>query len=149
MLHSIDEGSSVMLHLALKAFHPAPLPFALLHLDTTWKFREMIAFRDDVAKTPQLQPSGARQHRRRRTRYQTLRPAQRCITVVRRGGARIMVDDARMPLDAGERLQLRLVRFRHPRLLSADRRHRIICRNTRRHRRRDAECASLRAAGGA
>jgi len=39
-----------MLHVALKAFHPAPLPFPLLHIDTTWKFREMIAFRDETAK---------------------------------------------------------------------------------------------------
>src|SRR5437763_5244941 len=46
MLYSIGKDSSVMLHLAIKAFHPAPLPFPLLHVDTTWKFREMIAFRD-------------------------------------------------------------------------------------------------------
>ena len=39
-----------MLHLAVKAFHPAPLPFPLLHVDTTWKFREMIAFRDATAR---------------------------------------------------------------------------------------------------
>src|SRR3954464_8499890 len=46
MLYSIGKDSSVMLHLALKAFHPAKLPFPLLHVDTTWKFREMIAFRE-------------------------------------------------------------------------------------------------------
>ena len=39
-----------MLHLAIKALHPAPLPFPLLHVDTTWKFREMIAFRDETAR---------------------------------------------------------------------------------------------------
>jgi sulfate adenylyltransferase subunit 2 len=50
MLYSIGKDSSVMLHLALKAFHPAPLPFALLHVDTTWKFREMIAFRDQTVR---------------------------------------------------------------------------------------------------
>ena len=50
MLYSIGKDSSVMLHLALKAFHPAPLPFPLLHVDTTWKFREMIAFRDATAR---------------------------------------------------------------------------------------------------
>ena len=50
MLYSIGKDSSVMLHAALKAFHPAPLPFPLLHVDTTWKFREMIAFRDATAK---------------------------------------------------------------------------------------------------
>lgn len=49
MLYSIGKDSSVMLHLALKAFHPAKLPFPLLHVDTTWKFREMIAFRDSTA----------------------------------------------------------------------------------------------------
>ena len=50
MLYSIGKDSSVMLHLARKAFHPAPLPFPLLHVDTTWKFREMIAFRDETAR---------------------------------------------------------------------------------------------------
>jgi sulfate adenylyltransferase subunit 2 len=46
MLYSIGKDSSVMLHLALRAFHPAKPPFPLLHVDTTWKFRDMIAFRD-------------------------------------------------------------------------------------------------------
>src|SRR6218665_644167 len=46
MLYSIGKDSQVLLHLARKAFHPAPLPFPLLHVDTTWKFREMYAFRD-------------------------------------------------------------------------------------------------------
>ena len=46
MLYSIGKDSSVLLHLAMKAFHPARPPFPLLHVDTTWKFREMIAFRD-------------------------------------------------------------------------------------------------------
>ncbi len=50
MLYSIGKDSSVMLHLALKAFHPAKPPFPLLHVDTTWKFREMIGFRDMIAK---------------------------------------------------------------------------------------------------
>jgi len=50
MLYSIGKDSSVMLHLALKAFAPAPLPFPLLHVDTTWKFREMTAFRDRRAR---------------------------------------------------------------------------------------------------
>ncbi|WP_420393839.1 sulfate adenylyltransferase subunit CysD [Acuticoccus sp.] len=49
MLYSVGKDSAVMLHLALKAFHPSPLPFPLLHVDTTWKFREMIAFRDRKA----------------------------------------------------------------------------------------------------
>jgi sulfate adenylyltransferase subunit 2 len=50
MLYSIGKDSSVLLHLALKAFRPARLPFPVLHIDTTWKFREMIAFRDRMAK---------------------------------------------------------------------------------------------------
>jgi sulfate adenylyltransferase subunit 2 len=49
MLYSIGKDSSVMLHVARKAFHPAPLPFPLLHVDTTWKFRDMISFRDSTA----------------------------------------------------------------------------------------------------
>ena len=50
MLYSIGKDSGVMLHLALKAFYPSKLPFPLLHVDTTWKFRDMIAFRDDMAR---------------------------------------------------------------------------------------------------
>ncbi len=49
MLYSIGKDSSVMLHLAMKAFYPAKPPFPLLHVDTTWKFREMISFRDQMA----------------------------------------------------------------------------------------------------
>jgi sulfate adenylyltransferase subunit 2 len=51
MLYSAGKDSSAMLHIAQKAFHPSKLPFPLLHVDTTWKFREMIAFRDSVAAT--------------------------------------------------------------------------------------------------
>ncbi len=50
MLYSIGKDSSVMLHLAMKAFYPSKPPFPLLHVDTTWKFRDMIAFRDETAK---------------------------------------------------------------------------------------------------
>jgi sulfate adenylyltransferase subunit 2 len=50
MLYSIGKDSSVLLHLARKAFHPAPIPFQLLHIDTTWKFKEMISFRDQTAE---------------------------------------------------------------------------------------------------
>ena len=50
MMYSIGKDSSVMLHLAMKAFFPGRLPFPLLHVDTTWKFREMIAFRDQEVK---------------------------------------------------------------------------------------------------
>ncbi|WP_024589587.1 MULTISPECIES: sulfate adenylyltransferase subunit CysD [unclassified Pseudoalteromonas] len=50
MLYSIGKDSSVLLHLARKAFYPAKIPFPLLHVDTNWKFREMIEFRDRIAK---------------------------------------------------------------------------------------------------
>ena len=50
MLYSIGKDSAVMLHLARKAFYPAKPPFPLMHVDTTWKFREMIAFRDRMAR---------------------------------------------------------------------------------------------------
>ena len=55
MLYSIGKDSSVLLHLALKAFYPEKPPFPFLHIDTTWKFREMIAFRDRVARKYGLQ----------------------------------------------------------------------------------------------
>ncbi len=54
MLYSIGKDSSVMLRLALKAFYPGKLPFPLLHVDTTWKFREMIDFRDATVKAEGL-----------------------------------------------------------------------------------------------
>jgi sulfate adenylyltransferase subunit 2 len=50
MLYSIGKDSSVLVHLARKAFHPGPVPFPLVHVDTTWKFREMIEFRDHFAR---------------------------------------------------------------------------------------------------
>ncbi|RPI12535.1 MAG: sulfate adenylyltransferase subunit CysD [Lysobacterales bacterium] len=50
MLYSIGKDSSVMLHLARKAFHPAPIPFPLLHIDSTWEFREMYALREEMAR---------------------------------------------------------------------------------------------------
>ena len=49
LLYSIGKDSSVLLHLALKAFAPGPVPFPVLHIDTKWKFREMIEFRDATA----------------------------------------------------------------------------------------------------
>jgi len=55
MLYSIGKDSAVMLRLAKKAFFPAPLPFPLLHVDTTWKFRDMYALRDKVAADPTVQ----------------------------------------------------------------------------------------------
>jgi sulfate adenylyltransferase subunit 2 len=54
MLYSVGKDSSVLLHLARKAFAPGKIPFPLLHVDTTWKFQEMIAFRDEIAKKHDL-----------------------------------------------------------------------------------------------
>jgi sulfate adenylyltransferase subunit 2 len=54
MLYSMGKDSAVLLHLAVKAFHPAKQPFKLLHVDTTWKFRDMYAMRDRAAKEHQL-----------------------------------------------------------------------------------------------
>ncbi len=55
MMYSIGKDSSVLLHLARKAFYPSPVPFKLLHIDTTWKFKEMIAFRDEIISDLGLQ----------------------------------------------------------------------------------------------
>ena len=55
LLYSIGKDSAVLLHLARKAFFPAPLPFPLLHVDTTWKFRDMYALRDKVAAEPGIE----------------------------------------------------------------------------------------------
>ncbi|RZL24453.1 MAG: sulfate adenylyltransferase subunit CysD [Rhodococcus sp. (in: high G+C Gram-positive bacteria)] len=54
MLYSVGKDSAVMLHLARKAFYPSKLPFPLLHVDTTWKFREMYGLRDETAAAPDL-----------------------------------------------------------------------------------------------
>ncbi|MBS1200853.1 MAG: 3-phosphoadenosine 5-phosphosulfate sulfotransferase reductase/FAD synthetase-related [Proteobacteria bacterium] len=67
MLYSIGKDSAAMLHVAMKAFYPAKPPFPLMHVDTTWKFREMIAFRDKLVQTLGLKlivytnPEGLRQ----------------------------------------------------------------------------------------
>jgi sulfate adenylyltransferase subunit 2 len=55
MMYSIGKDSSVLLHLARKAFYPSPIPFPMLHIDTTWKFREMIGFRDRIAQETNTQ----------------------------------------------------------------------------------------------
>ncbi|MDP3223569.1 MAG: sulfate adenylyltransferase subunit CysD [Rubrivivax sp.] len=54
MLYSVGKDSAVLLHLARKAFHPGPLPFPLLHVDTTWKFRDMYTLRERIAREPGL-----------------------------------------------------------------------------------------------
>jgi len=55
IMYSIGKDSSVMLHIARKAFYPAPIPFPLLHIDTTWQFKEMITFRDEIIKETKSQ----------------------------------------------------------------------------------------------
>ena len=64
MMYSIGKDSSVLLHLARKAFWPAPPPFPLLHIDTTWKFREMISFRNRIADEPGMNLLVHTNHRR-------------------------------------------------------------------------------------
>jgi len=54
LLYSIGKDSTVILHLARKAFYPAKVPFTLLHIDSTWNFKEMISFRDEVVKMHDL-----------------------------------------------------------------------------------------------
>ena len=54
LMYSIGKDSATLLHLARKAFHPAPLPFPLLHVDTTWKFRDMYQMRDQIAAEPDV-----------------------------------------------------------------------------------------------
>ena len=68
MLYSIGKDSSVMVRLAMKAFHPGPLPFPLLHVDTSWKFREMIAFRDAFCREHGLRLIVHTNERRKRGR---------------------------------------------------------------------------------
>ena len=71
MLYSIGKDSAVMLRLAQKAFYPGRLPFPLLHVDTTWKFREMIEFRDRYLSRAGPRPEGLDQSRRGRPRGST------------------------------------------------------------------------------
>ena len=73
MLYSIGKDSSVMLHLAQKAFYPSKPPFPLLHVDTTWKFREMIAFRDATVGAARLGPDRLHQPGGRRAGHQPVR----------------------------------------------------------------------------
>ena len=74
MLYSIGKDSSVLVRLAQKAFHPGRCPFPLLHIDTTWKFREMIAFRDRVLPRERARAHRAHEPRRRDAEHQPFRP---------------------------------------------------------------------------
>ena len=71
MLYSIGKDSSVMLRLAQKAFYPAPIPFPLLHIDTGYKFREMIEFRDAIGARNRRGADGLRNERGDRRRRQS------------------------------------------------------------------------------
>lgn len=96
MLYSIGKDSAVMIRLAQKAFHPAPLPFPLLHIDTTWKFREMIAFRDRFCQDNGFRllvhtnPDGLREGITPFThgsqRYTTVMKTQALLQALRSGG---------------------------------------------------------------
>ena len=79
MLYSIGKDSGAMLHIAQKAFYPAKLPFPLLHIDTTWKFREMIAFRDEMAARSAWSCSSMSTRRACGAASRPLRPARPCI----------------------------------------------------------------------
>ena len=97
MLYSIGKDSSVLLRLAQKAFYPGPIPFPLLHVDTTYKFREMIEFRDRyapggrrAADRPHQQGSDRRRHAAVRGRHPALlRPAQDQVAARRARGRRL------------------------------------------------------------
>ena len=73
MLYSIGKDSSVMLHLAMKAFYPEKPPFPFMHIDTTWKFKDMIKFRDDTAKKLGIEMIVYSNHSEMRHRLGTLK----------------------------------------------------------------------------
>ena len=120
MLYSIGKDSSVLLRLAQKAFYPGPIPFPLLHVDTTYKFREMIEFRDRYADGDRRAADRAHQHRGHRRRHAAvpgrhaalLRAAQDQVaarrargrrTSTRRSAARGATRSARAPRSASSR----------------------------------------------
>ena len=153
MLYSIGKDSSVMLHLAMKAFYPEKPPFPFLHVNTTWKFHEMIEFRDRIAKEKGIEmleyinQDGVKQGinpfdhgsaytdimngqevrvfplsnwtekdiwqyiKRENIEIPSLYFAKE-RPVVYRDGNIIMVDDDRMKLRPGEKIQMKSVRFR-------------------------------------
>ncbi len=107
MLYSVGKDSSVMLHLARKAFYPSPPPFPLLHVDTTWKFREMYAFRDTVAAENGHGAAGLSEPGGVAARHQPVRP--------RLGDAHRHVEDRGAEAGAGQVRLRRRVRRRPPR----------------------------------
>src|SRR2546421_563353 len=134
MLYSVGKDSSVMLHLAMKAFHPSKPPFPLLHVDTTWKFQDMYAFRDRIAAElgldllVHINQEGVRDginpfdhgpdvhtHIMKTVGLRQALDAHgfdAAFGGVQRDGALIMVDDERMRLQPGEEPAIRKVRFR-------------------------------------
>ena len=140
MMYSVGKDSAVMLHLALKAFAPAKLPFPLLHVDTLWKFKEMIEFRDKNHRwdpknqRPELwNIYNARVHKDESIRvfplsnwteldiWQYIYLEQIPIVplyfaakrpVVEKDGVKIMVDDERMPIGPEDVIKEEMVRFR-------------------------------------
>ena len=106
MLYSIGKDSAVMLHLAKKAFFPSPLPFPLLHVDTTWKFRDMYALRDKVGARGRHRADRLQEPRGRGEGHQSLRP---------RPGPHRHVEDRRAEAGARHARLRRRVRRRSPR----------------------------------
>ena len=133
MLYSIGKDSSVMLHLAMKAFYPEKPPFPFMHIDTTWKFKDMIKFRDDTAKKLGIEMIVYSNNKGESMRvfpisnwtekdiWQYIKREKIDIVplyfaakrpVVERDGNLIMVDDDRLPLKEGEVPEYKSVRFR-------------------------------------
>ena len=131
MMYSIGKDSSVMLHLARKAFYPGTLPFPLLHVDTGWKFREMYEFRDRTAKAygcellvhknPEGVAMGINSNWTELDIWQYIYLENIEIVplylaaerpVLERDGMLMMIDDDRIDLQPGEVIEKRMVRFR-------------------------------------
>ena len=131
MMYSIGKDSSVMLHLARKAFYPGTLPFPLLHVDTGWKFREMYEFRDRTAKAygcellvhknPEGVAMGINSNWTELDIWQYIYLENIEIVplylaaerpVLERDGMLMMIDDDRIDLQPGEVIKQQMVRFR-------------------------------------
>ncbi len=102
MLYSVGKDSAVMLHLARKAFYPAPPPFPLLHVDTTWKFRDMYALRDKAAKDAGHGAAGLPESRGRWRAGSTRSTTARCTPTCGRprGSSRRSTSTASTPRSA-------------------------------------------------
>jgi sulfate adenylyltransferase subunit 2 len=124
MLYSIGKDSSVMVHLARKAFHPGRVPFPLLHIDTTWKFREMIAFRDRYTSENGLEllvhtnqeavAAGINPFDHGSQKYTTAMKTQALLQALERGGYDAAFGGARRDEEAS-RAKERIYSFRDPR----------------------------------